>query len=256
MIHESAIIDPSAVIGENVTIGPWTLIGADVEIGDDNVIESHVVIKGPTKIGRGNHIYQHSSIGEACQDKKYAGEPTVLTIGDNNIFRECVTVHRGTVQDNSLTAIGSGNLFMAYAHIAHDCIIGDNNILANNASLAGHVQVGDWCILAGFVCVHQFCHIGSHSFCAANSLILKDVPPYVMASGLKAEPFGLNTEGMKRRGFEKDTITAIKRAYRQVYRKGQTIAEAVAELSEASDTYPQVKLFTDFIVNSPRGIIR
>ena len=134
MIHESAIIDPSAVIGENVTIGPWTLIGADVEIGDDNVIESHVVIKGPSKIGKGNHIYQHSSIGEACQDKKYAGEPTVLTIGDNNIFRECVTVHRGTIQDNSLTAIGSDNLFMAYAHIAHDCTIGDNNILANNAS--------------------------------------------------------------------------------------------------------------------------
>jgi UDP-N-acetylglucosamine acyltransferase len=256
VIHESAIIDPSAIIGENVTIGPWTIIGGDVQIGNDTVIESHVVIKGPSKIGKSNHIYQYSSIGEDCQDKKYNGEPTELVIGDNNIFRECVTIHRGTIQDNSITVIGSDNLFMAYVHVAHDCIIGDHNILANNASVAGHVHLGDWCILGGFVCVHQFCHIGSHSFCAVNTLVLKDIPPYVMASGAKAQPFGLNTEGLKRRGFDADTVTAVKRAYKEVYRNGNTVSQAIEIIKPAAQQYSQVQLFSDFIENSPRGIIR
>ncbi|MFT4925864.1 MAG: UDP-N-acetylglucosamine acyltransferase [Phenylobacterium sp.] len=256
MIHESAIIDPSAIIGENVTIGPWSYIGADVVIGDDTIIESHVVVKGPTRIGKANHIFQFASVGEGCQDKKYAGEATELVIGDNNVFRESVTVHRGTIQDNSITIIGSGNLFMAYVHVAHDCVIGDNNILANNASLAGHVHVGDWVILGGFVAVHQYCHVGSHSFCSACSMVPKDLPPYVMASGQRAEPYGLNTEGMKRRGMDKDTISAIKQAYKEVYRKKQTINEALEVLAPSAEKYPQVAVFTDFIGRSSRGIIR
>lgn len=256
MIHESAIIDASAIIGDNVTIGPWTYVGANVEIGDNTVVESHVVLKGPTRIGKGNHIFQYSSIGEDCQDKKYAGEPTELVIGDNNIFRECVTVHRGTIQDNSITVIGNGNLFMAYVHVAHDCVVGNNNILANNASIAGHVHIGDWVILGGFVGVHQFVHIGSHSFCSACSMIPKDLPPYVMASGQRAAPFGLNNEGMKRRGFSAEAMSQVKQAYREVYRKGQTISEAMQALTVASAQFPEVKLFTDFITNSSRGIIR
>ena len=169
MIHEQAIIEPGAQIGENVSIGPWTYIGKDVVIGDNCDIRSNVVIKGPTTIGKNNTIYQFATIGEDCQDLKYAGEPTQLIIGDNNTFRECCTIHRGTIQDNSLTQIGSNNLFMAYTHVAHDCMVGSNCIMANNASIAGHVHVGDWAILGGMVGVHQFCHIGAHSFIAANS---------------------------------------------------------------------------------------
>jgi UDP-N-acetylglucosamine acyltransferase len=188
LIHETAIISPKAKIGQNVSIGPWTFIGDDVEIGDDCKIHSHVVIKGPTVIGKNNEIFQFSSVGEDCQDKKYAGEPTRLEVGDSNIIRENVTIHRGTIQDESLTKIGSNNLFMAYVHIAHDCVIGDNTIFANNASVAGHVHVGDWAILAGMVGVHQFVHIGAHAFVGLDSIVVKDVPPYVLAAGNGAEP--------------------------------------------------------------------
>jgi UDP-N-acetylglucosamine acyltransferase len=256
LIHSSAIIEPSAKIGNNVSIGPLCYIGADVEIGDDTIIESHVVVKGPTRIGKGNHIFQFASVGEGCQDKKYAGEPTELHIGDNNVIRECVTIHRGTIQDLSKTVIGSGNLFMAYVHVAHDCVIGNNNILANNATLAGHVHLGDWCILAGFTGVHQFCHIGSHSFCSISSIIVKDVPPYVMAAGQTAEPRGLNSEGLKRRGFSKEAMIEIKRAYKTIYRCSLTTSEALEALTEVSKTYPEVKLMTDFITASKRGIVR
>lgn len=256
MIHEQAIIEPGAVIGKNVTIGPWTYISKDVVIGDDCVISSHVVVNGPTRIGKGNRIFQFASIGEECQDLKYAGEPTELVIGDNNTFRESCTIHRGTIQDNSLTQIGSNNLFMAYTHVAHDCVVGNNCILANNASIAGHVHVGDHAILGGMSGVHQFCHIGAHSFIAANALVLKDVPPYVMASGQPTKPFGLNSEGLKRRGFDKDVILQIKRAYKEVYRKGLSAEEAVAQINKASPDTPEVKLFSDFIENSSRGIIR
>lgn len=255
-IHPSAIIEASAKIGKNVKIGPWTYIGDDVEIGDDCIIESHVVIKGPTKIGSGNRFFQFGSIGEECQDKKFAGEKTELIIGDNNIFRECVTIHRGTIQDDSLTKIGSDNLFMAYVHVAHDCIVGSNNIFANNATIAGHVVVGDWAILGGFTGVHQFCKVGSHSFCGVGSVVVKDVPPYVMAAGQNATPFGLNTEGLKRRGFSSDAITQVKRAYRTVFRKGLTLEQAQDELAESADSYPEVKTFVDFIKSSQRGIIR
>jgi len=256
VIHELALIEPGAQIGNNVTIGPWTYVGKDVVIGDDCEISSHVVINGPTKMGKGNRIFQFASIGEECQDLKYAGEPTELLIGDNNTFRECSTVHRGTIQDNSLTKIGSNNLFMAYTHVAHDCMVGSHCILANNASIAGHVHVGDHAILGGMSGVHQFCHIGAHSFIAANSLVLKDVPPYVMASGHGAKPFGLNSEGLKRRGFEKSAILAIKRAYKAVYRSALTVEDAVVELRAMANETPEITMFADFIESSSRGIIR
>lgn len=256
VIHEQAIIEPGAQIGQNVKIGPWTYIAKDVVIGDDCEISSHVVINGPTRIGKGNRIFQFASIGEDCQDLKYAGEPTELIIGDNNVFRECCTIHRGTIQDNSLTQIGSNNLFMAYTHVAHDCIVGNNCILANNASIAGHVHVGDYAILGGMSGVHQFCKIGAHSFIAANALVLKDVPPYIMASGQPAGPFGLNAEGLKRRGFDKEAILDIKRAYKFVYRKGLTIEDAIVEMKLLAKNTAEVELFSDFIASSQRGIVR
>ena len=256
MIHPQAIIEPGAKVGENVTIGPWSYIGANVVIGDNCEINSHVVIKGPTRIGKGNRFFQFASIGEECQDLKYDGEPTELIIGDNNTFRESCTIHRGTIQDNSLTQIGSNNLFMAYTHVAHDCIVGNHCIMANNASIAGHVHLGDHVIIGGMSGVHQFCLVGAHSFIAANALVLKDVPAFVMASGHPAKPFGLNSEGLKRRGFEKETIANIKRAYKQVYRKGLTIEEALTSVKPLAEVTPEVNIFTDIVKNSTRGIIR
>ncbi|RUO36325.1 acyl-ACP--UDP-N-acetylglucosamine O-acyltransferase [Aliidiomarina sanyensis] len=254
MIHNTAIIDPKARIGSNVTVGPWTYIGPDVEIGDDCIIHSHVVVKGPTRIGRGNRIFQFCSVGEDCQDKKYKGEPTELVIGDRNVFREGCTIHRGTVQDNSLTQIGSDNLFMAYVHVAHDCLIGSNNILANNATLAGHVHVGDFVILGGFTGVHQFCRIGSHSFAAVSSVVVQDIPPFVMCQGHNAVPRTINSEGLRRRGFSAEAITNIKRAYKSLYRKGLTIEEAIVEIKALNE--PHLDDFVDFIRDSQRGIIR
>ena len=256
LIHPQAIIEEGASIGENVTVGPWSYIGKDVVIGDNCVINSHVVIKGPTKIGKSNQFFQFASIGEDCQDLKYAGEPTELIIGDNNVFRESCTVHRGTIQDNSLTQIGSNNLFMAYTHVAHDCMVGNHCILANNASIAGHVHVGDYAILGGMTGVHQFCHIGAHSFVAANSLILKDIPPYLMVSGQPASPFGLNSEGLKRRGFDKDVILTIKRAYKEVYRKGLNVNEALVNVEALAEDMEELTFFSEFIRNSSRGIAR
>lgn len=255
-IHPSAIIEPTAKLGENVIVGPFSYIGEDVQIGDNTIIESHVVIKGPCTIGQNNHIFQFSSIGEANQDKKYAGEPTRTTIGDNNVFRECVTVHRGTVQDLGETVIGNGNLFMAYVHVAHDCVIGNNNIMANNATLAGHVVIGDWCILGGFTGVHQFCRLGSHSFCSISSVVVKDIPPFVMAEGQRAIPRGINSEGLKRRGYSKAVINQIRGAYKTLYRGGLTLEEAINELKQKSDACDEVKLMADFAANAPRGIIR
>lgn len=256
MIHEQAIIEEGAVIGNNVTIGPWTYISKNVVIGDDCHISANVVINGPTRMGKGNRIFQFASIGEDCQDLKYAGEPTELIIGDNNVFRESCTIHRGTIQDKGITQIGNNNLFMAYTHVAHDCMVGNNCILANNASIAGHVHVGDHAILGGMSGVHQFCHIGAHSFVAATSLVLKDIPPYVMASGNAAKPYGLNAEGLKRRGFTAETIRSIKQAYRKVYRQGLTVEVAMKEIKEGSENSQELQLFTDFIESSQRGIIR
>ncbi|MEW6991267.1 acyl-ACP--UDP-N-acetylglucosamine O-acyltransferase [Colwelliaceae bacterium 6441] len=256
MIHEQAIIEDGAVIGSNVTIGPWTYVSKNVVIGDNCHISANVVINGPTRIGKGNRIFQFASIGEDCQDLKYNGEPTELIIGDNNVFRESCTIHRGTIQDKGITQIGNNNLFMAYTHVAHDCMVGNNCILANNASIAGHVHVGDYAILGGMTGVHQFCHIGAHSFVAATSLVLKDIPPYVMASGNAAKPFGLNSEGLKRRGFSAETIRAIKQAYRQVYRQGLTVEAAMLAIKENIESSDELAIFTDFIQSSNRGIIR
>ncbi|WP_028117299.1 acyl-ACP--UDP-N-acetylglucosamine O-acyltransferase [Ferrimonas senticii] len=257
MISEHALVHPEAKIGANVEIGPFSYIGPGVEIGDDCWIGSHVVIKGPAKIGKGNKFFQFSSIGEDCQDKKFkADEVTWLEIGDNNIFRECCTVHRGTTQDNSLTKIGSNNLFMAYTHVAHDCIVGNNVILANNASIAGHVKVDDWAILGGMTGVHQFVHIGAHAFTAGCSLVLQDVPPYVMVSGQSAAPRAINSEGLKRRQFSKETILAIRRAYKVLYRSGLTSAEALTEIRAIAAEHPEVACMADFVEGSGRGIVR
>lgn len=255
-IHSSAIIEPTAKIGSNVQIGPFSYIGDDVEIGDDCIIESHVVIKGPTKIGAGNHFFQFASIGEACQDKKYAGEPTRLEIGDNNVFRESVTVHRGTIQDQQLTKIGSNNLLMVGVHVAHDCVIGNDVILANNVTIAGHVHVGNHAIIGGMAAIHQFCKIGAHSFTGGGAIILRDIPPFVMISGTKHIPQGINSEGLKRRGFGKDTIQQIKRAYKVIYRDGNTAKEAITLLTEMADQTPEIKLLSSFLEQSERGIIR
>lgn len=255
MIHETAIIHPDAKIGANVSIGAYSIVGEDVVIGDDCQIHSHVVIKGPTTIGKNNRIFQFASIGEDCQDKKFAGEKTKLEIGDNNIFRESVTVHRGTVQDNGITRIGSDNLFMAYAHVAHDCVIGDGCIFANACTLAGHVHVGDGAILGGLSGVHQFCHIGAYSFAGGGSIILKDLPPYVML-GKDGKPHGINSEGLKRRGKSSDTVMAVKRAYKAIYRSGNTLQEVIPELQKVGEEVPEVKLLADFLSNTSRGILR
>jgi UDP-N-acetylglucosamine acyltransferase len=256
MIHPQAIIEDGAIIGDNVTVGPWSFIGKNVVIGDNCIINSHVVIKGPSRIGKDNHFFQFCSIGEDCQDLKYAGEPTELIIGDNNVFRESCTIHRGTIQDNSLTQIGSNNLFMAYAHVAHDCIVGDHCIFANNASIAGHVLVGDRVIFGAMSGVHQFCHIGSHSFVAGGAIVYKDIPAYIMASGYPATPSGLNSEGLKRRGFDKITMLNIKRAYKALYRKKLSIEEALIEVDKLAEESPEITLFSDSVRNSTRGIIR
>lgn len=254
MIHSTAIIDPAAQLGRNVEIGPYSIIGADVVIGDDCIIGPHVVLRGPTVLGRNNRIFQFASVGEDCQDKKFKGEPTQLVIGDNNIIREFVTIHRGTTQDQGITRIGSDNLLMAYVHVAHDCVVGDHVILANNTTLAGHVHVGDWVILGGFTGVHQFCHIGAHAFTAVNSVVVQDIPPYIMAQGHNAVPRTINSEGLKRRGFSAEQISTIKRAFKILYRQGHTVSEAVEKMNElqAAELQPLI----DFVQQSARGIIR
>ena len=256
MIHSTTVISPNAKIGNNVSVGPFSIIGDDVVLGDDCRVESHVVIKGPSRIGRGNHFYQFTSIGEDCQDKKYAGERTELIVGDNNIFREGVTVHRGTVQDEGITRIGSNNLLMVNAHVAHDCVIGDNTILANNVAVAGHVEIGDYAILGGTTAVHQFCKIGAHAFTGGGAIILRDVPPYVMVSGTKHIPQGINSEGLKRRGFGKETIMAIKRAYKVIYRDNNTLEEAIKKLTEMADECPEIGMLITFLAGAERGIVR
>ena len=220
LIDPRAIVDPSAKLAADVRVGPWSIIGPNVEIGEGTVIESHVIIQGPTWIGRHNHIYQFASLGCDTPDRKYKGEPTRLVIGDNNIFREGVTIHRGTIQDRSETTVGNDNLIMAYAHIGHDSVIGNNCILVNNTALAGHVHVGDWAILSGYTLVHQFCHIGPHSFAGMGSAIGKDVPAYVTVFGNPAEARSMNFEGLRRRGFSNEAMHALRQAYKTVYRHG------------------------------------
>lgn len=256
MIDPRAIVDPSAKIGENVRIGPFSIIEAGVEIGDGTEIGPHVVVRGPTRIGKNNRIFQFASIGEECQDKKYAGEPTTLVIGDNNVIREACTIHRGTVQDNGTTIVGSHNLLMVNVHVAHDCVVGDNCILANDTNLAGHVKIGDWVILGGATQVHQFCMIGAHSMCGTGTIVLKDIPAYVMAQGNPAEPHGINAEGLRRRGFSKDSITLIRNAYKTLYRQSLTLAEALEILVPLAEQDAGVRMLVDSLQAATRGIIR
>lgn len=254
MIDKTAVIDPSAKIAENVHIGPYSVIGADVEIGEGTWIGPHVVIKGPTKIGRNNKIHQFASLGEDPQDLKYQGEKTWLEIGDSNVIREFCTLNRGTIQDKGVTRIGNHNLLMSYVHIAHDCIVGDHTVFANNASLAGHVKVEDHVILGGFSGVFQFCRVGSHSFIATNSVVIKDVPPYVKVSGHYAKPFGLNTVGLQRRGFGAEVMKKLRQAYKIIYRNGLTVADAMSELRKLE--VPELLPLIEFIETSTAGIVR
>jgi len=255
MIDSSAIVDPSAVLGENVSIGPWTIIGPNVEIGDGCEIASHVVIKGPTVIGRNNKIFQFSTLGEDTPDLKYKGEPTRLIIGDNNVIREGVTIHRGTVQDKSETRIGNHNLLMAYVHVGHDSVVGDHVIMVNNASISGHVHVGDWTILSGYCLVHQFVNIGPHCFIGPAAFIYHDVPAFVTAFGSPAEPRTINREGLKRRGYSADQIALANKAYKLLYRRGLQLDEALKAISDLGDD-EVVAMLLSSLENSSRGIIR
>jgi UDP-N-acetylglucosamine acyltransferase len=256
LIHPQAIVDPSARLASDVTVGPWTYIGPNVEIGAGTRIESHVVIKGPTKIGVNNHIYQFASVGEDCQDLKYDGEPTELVIGDNNTIREGCTIHRGTVQDQGITRIGNNNLFMANVHVAHDCVVGSHIIIANNAALAGHVHVDDHTILGGFTAVHQFCRIGAHVMCGAGTVVLQDIPAYTLATGNAAKPHGINAEGLRRRGFSAESIRALKIAYKTVYRQNLSLSDAIDKLAIEAASEPALDALLSSLRNSTRGIIR
>jgi len=255
MIDSTAIIDPSAVLGKNVSIGPWTIIGPDVEIGDGCEIASHVVVKGPTVIGRNNKIFQFSTVGEDTPDLKYKGEPTRLVIGDNNVIREGVTIHRGTIQDNAETRIGSDNLLMAYVHVGHDCVVGDHVIMVNNAAISGHVYVGDWTILSGYCLVHQFVHIGPHCFVGPAAFVYHDVPAFVTAFGSPAEPRTINREGLKRRGYSTEQIALANKAYKLLYRRGLQLDEALKAITDLGDD-EVVGMLLSSLENSSRGIIR
>jgi UDP-N-acetylglucosamine acyltransferase len=256
LIDSRAIIDSSANLSGDVTVGPWSIIGPNVEIGAGTHIASHVVIKGPTTIGENNKIFQFSTIGEDTPDLKYKGEPTRLVIGNNNVIREGVTIHRGTIQDRYETTIGDDNLLMAYVHVGHDSVIGNHCVFANNASCAGHVVVGDWVILGGYTLVHQFCHIGAHCFTGMGSAIGKDVPAYVTVNGSPAAAKGINIEGLKRRGYSSEAIAAIRRAYKIIYRQGLTTEEALIKLREISDQHGEINPLIESLESSKRGIVR
>ncbi len=256
MIHPSAIVHAGAKLAAAVSVGPYSIIGEHVEIGEGTTIGAHVVIEGRTRIGRNNRIFAHSVLGGTPQDKKYADEATGLEIGDRNLIREFCTFNCGTVQDAGTTRIGSDNWIMAYVHVAHDCQVGNHTTFANAASIAGHVHVGDHAVLGGFTGVHQFVLIGAHSMTAGATLLLQDLPPYVMAAGNSAKPFGINAEGLKRRGFGEDQISGIRRAYKTLYRSGLTLEEAKSAIAEQADRVPALKLLVEFLGRSTRGIVR
>ena len=256
MIHPTAIIDESANIASGVTVGPYSVIGNDVEIGEGTWIGPHVVVTGPTRIGRNNRIFQFNSIGDVPQDKKYEGEMSSLEIGDRNTIREFCSINRGTKHGAGVTRIDSDNWIMAYVHIAHDCQVGNDIIMANNATLAGHVSIGDHAILGGFSLVHQFCTIGAHAFSAMGTAIGKDVPPFVMVAGQPASTRGLNSEGLKRHGFDADTLRSLRKAYKTVYRSGLKVEEAIEQLNSFGAQSPEIQVMAEFIRTSTRGIVR
>ena len=256
MIDPRAVVSPQAELAADVEVGPFCVIGAQVRIGPRCRLASHVVINGPTTLGADNQVFQFASIGDAPQDKKYKGEPTRLEVGDRNVFREFCTVNRGTTHDLGVTRIGSDNLFMAYTHVAHDCQVGSHIVMANCATLGGHVQLGDWVIMGGLAAIHQFSKIGAHAFIANNAAVTRDVPPYVMAVGQPATPHSVNSEGLKRRGFSPDQISHIREAYRILYRRELPLAEAVSQLTALAATQPEIRAFVDFIASSTRSLIR
>jgi UDP-N-acetylglucosamine acyltransferase len=258
-IHPTALVDAAAELADDVEVGPYSVVGPSVRIGAGTVLASHVIVAGRTTIGRGNRFFPFCSIGGVPQDKKYGGEDAELVIGDGNTIRESCTISIGTAQGGGVTRLGSDNWIMAYAHIAHDCLIGDHTILANNATLAGHVTLGDWVIMGGMSAIHQFCAMGPHSMAAGGSIVLRDVPPFVICSGNPAEPHGINTEGLKRRGYSAETINALRRAYRTLYKDGLTTVEAVKTLAAFTDeggAGEALTLFREFVQNSQRGIVR
>ena len=255
-IHPTAVVHPAARLGQGIAIGPYSIVGEHVEIGDGTVIGPHVVLSGHTRIGRDNRIFQFCSIGEQPQDKKYSGEPTRLEIGDRNTIREFCTFNRGTAQDVGVTRLGNDNWIMAYVHLAHDCQVGNQTIFANNAQLAGHVHVGDWAILGGFTVVHQFARIGAHSITAMGTILLQDLPPFVMAAGNPATPRSINAEGLKRRGFSSDAVMAVKRAFKILYKSGLKLDEAQDRIRAESVATPELATLADFLSTPGRGIIR
>ncbi len=256
MHHPSALIDPKAKLDEGVSIGPYSIIGPQVSIGSGSVIESHVILRGSTKLGKNNHVFQFSTVGDGSPDKKYKGEPTKLLIGNDNVIREGVTIHRGTVQEKGITKIGDRNLLLAYTHVAHDCEIADDVVLTNQAALAGAVKVGKGAILGGYAIVHQFCCIGAYSFCAMGSAVNKDIPAYVKVRGNPAKPHGINTVGLKRLGYSSTVIEALKSAYRSTYRKRLTVQEALEEIKPLAKKHKEVDLYYSTIKKSTRGISR
>ena len=256
MIDARALVSPQAELAADVSVGPFSVIGPQVQIGPRTVIGPHAVVSGPTSIGADNRIFQFASIGDAPQDKKYRGEPTRLEIGDRNVFRESCTINRGTTHDKGVTRIGSDNLFMAFAHVAHDCVVGNSTVFANCASLGGHVEIGDWVILGGLTAVHQFCRIGAHAFLAGGAIVLRDVPPYVMVAGNPATPHAVNSEGLKRRGFTEEQLRRIRDAYRILYRSDLKLADALARLAPLAATHAEIRTFVDFIHASTRSLVR
>ncbi|MBS0383108.1 MAG: acyl-ACP--UDP-N-acetylglucosamine O-acyltransferase [Proteobacteria bacterium] len=255
-VHPSAIVYPGARLADDVSVGPYAVIEDGVVIGPGCRIGAHALLQGPTRIGRNNHIHAYAAIGGDPQDKKYRGERSELVIGDGNTFHEFVTINRGTAEGGGVTRIDDDNWIMAYVHVAHDCHVGSHTILANNATLAGHVELDDWVVLGGFAGVHQFCKIGAHAFAAMYSAINRDVPPFIYVAGQFAEPRGVNAEGLKRRGFDAERIAAIKRAYRTLYMSHKTLEEARAALAEQADASADVRAFRDFIDRSERSLVR
>ena len=256
MIDARAVVSPQAQLAQDVSVGPFSIVGPGVQIGPRTVIGPHAVVNGPTTIGADNHIFQFASIGDAPQDKKYQGESTRLEIGDRNVFRESCTINRGTTHDKGVTRIGHDNLFMAFSHVAHDCIVGSNTVFANCASLGGHVEIGDWAILGGLTAVHQFAKIGAHAFLGGGSILSRDVPPYVMVAGNPAVPHAVNAEGLKRRGFSEEQIKNIREAYRILYRSELKLADALARLAPLAQAQPEIRVFVDFIQSSARSLAR
>ncbi len=255
-IHPTALVEPGARLDDDVEIGPYSVVGPHVAIGGGSVVGPHVVLAGRTTIGARNRFFQFSSIGEIPQDRKYGGEPTTTTIGDDNVFREFVSIHAGTAQDRGDTAVGNGNLFLAYTHVAHDCVVGDFTTFSNNAQIAGHVVIGDWVVMGAYAGVHQFCRIGAHAMVAAGSIVLQDVPPFTTVQGYPAKPHGTNNEGLRRRGFSTADISAVRRAYKTLYREGLTLDAARAAVAEAAAAAPALAPLVAFLAEPGRGLVR